>query len=77
MKVRILEDKECSAYKLAKSICIRHGHKVYFDGVPDVAIAPLLTQKISIEEINEPLFGTLIFHPSPLKVVFYSPDTDI
>lgn len=32
----------------------------------DVAIAPLLTRKISESEINAPRLGTLIFHPSLL-----------
>lgn len=32
----------------------------------DVAIAPLLTEKVSDEELAEPKLGTLIFHPSPL-----------
>lgn len=32
----------------------------------DVAIAPLLTRKLSAGEANAPRFGTLIFHPSLL-----------
>lgn len=32
----------------------------------DVAIAPLLTEKIRGEELAEPKLGTLIFHLSPL-----------
>lgn len=43
----------------------RLGHKIVDSGA-DIAIAPLLTEKISNEQISEPLFGTLIFHPSPL-----------
>jgi formyltetrahydrofolate dehydrogenase len=31
-----------------------------------VVIAPLLTRKIPVEELNAPLLGTLVFHPSPL-----------
>lgn len=66
MKIKILGDSTTPAYQLAKSVCVRHGHKVCFDGIPDLAIAPLLTEKIGTDEINEPLLGTLIFHPSPL-----------
>ena len=32
----------------------------------DVAIAPLLIERVSNEELAEPNLGTLIFHPSPL-----------
>lgn len=32
----------------------------------DVAIAPLLTKKLTRDEINLPRYGTLIFHPSLL-----------
>lgn len=32
----------------------------------DTAIAPLLTKKVSNEELAKPNLGTLIFHPSPL-----------
>lgn len=66
MNIKILGDSATPAYQIAKSVCTRHGHKVYFDGIPDIAIAPLLTEKISLDVINEPLMGTLIFHPSPL-----------
>lgn len=31
-----------------------------------VAIAPLLTEKVSDQVLNGPQLGTLIFHPSPL-----------
>lgn len=46
-------------------------HKLGFptvenDILADVAIAPLLNKKLSVQQINEPVFGTLIFHPSPL-----------
>ena len=36
------------------------------DSDADITIAPLLTKKISNEQLKEPLHGTLIFHPSPL-----------
>jgi formyltetrahydrofolate dehydrogenase len=42
------------------------GHKISDNGLSHVAVAPLLTRKITLEEINYPLLGTLIFHPSPL-----------
>ena len=41
------------------------GHKIV-ESDANLAIAPLLTKKVSNEELSEPLFGTLIFHPSPL-----------
>jgi methionyl-tRNA formyltransferase len=65
MKIKILGDKEIAAVQSAREIVRALGHKIVERGA-DVAIAPLLTTKISEEEINEPLFGTLIFHPSPL-----------
>ena len=35
-------------------------------GKADVAVAPLLTQKLAPKDYNEPRYGTLIFHPSLL-----------
>lgn len=66
MKINILGNEGTPAYERAKAVVLSLGHKVRFDGIADLAIAPLLVEKISIEEIHEPWFGTLIFHPSPL-----------
>jgi formyltetrahydrofolate dehydrogenase len=68
MKIKILGDRETEAYKIATNVVMSLGHKIVFDEgeMADLAIAPLLTQKISGEKINEPWIGTLIFHPSPL-----------
>ena len=42
------------------------GYSFCTDEPTDLAIAPLLTEKLSFSEISAPLYGTLIFHPSPL-----------
>ncbi|MDR0206054.1 MAG: formyl transferase [Bacteroidales bacterium] len=58
--------KKGEAYKAASDLVIALGHCIATNGLSHVAIAPLLTQKITLQEINYPLLGTLIFHPSPL-----------
>ncbi len=69
MVISILGDEKTKAFQISAEIIEKAGHTVndgrYF--VADLAIAPLLTQKISDDEINEPALGTLIFHPSPLS----------
>lgn len=65
MKVKVLGDNYAPAVLSAHQLVRRLGHKIVDSGA-DIAIAPLLTEKISNEQISEPLFGTLIFHPSPL-----------
>jgi len=67
MKIKILGSKETPAYILAERLVHDLGHKTVESALlADVAIAPLLTEKLTEEEINAPLMGTLIFHPSPL-----------
>jgi len=68
MVVKILGNKETVAYKVAEECVREKGYRVsYGDSVAcDLAIAPLLTEKVSPEALREPLYGTLIFHPSPL-----------
>ncbi|MDR3141952.1 MAG: formyl transferase [Tannerellaceae bacterium] len=41
-------------------------HLVTSTELPDIAIAPLLTERLAEERLFRPLYGTLIFHPSPL-----------
>jgi formyltetrahydrofolate dehydrogenase len=65
MKIKVLGDNYAPAVQQACELVRRVGHKIVDSGA-DLAIAPLLTQKIGEKEIREPLFGTLIFHPSPL-----------
>jgi len=65
MKIKILGDKNAPAVQTACEIVRSLGHKIVENGA-DLAIAPFLTEKISEKEIKKPLFGTLIFHPSPL-----------
>ena len=48
---------------MVKQWALRSGMTLFF---VDVAIAPLLTEKIDARELSEPELGTLIFHPSPL-----------
>jgi len=68
MTVKILGDEGTAAHTAAKAVVEGLGHRVddgrYF--VVDLAIAPLLTRIIPAGELNKPIHGTLIFHPSPL-----------
>lgn len=68
MVVKILGSRETPAYKAAEECVREKGHRVLYgdSGTCDLAIAPLLTEKVSPEALREPLYGTLIFHPSPL-----------
>lgn len=68
MVVRILGDENTAAFAAAKAVIESLGHTVD-DGsffFVNLAVAPLLTRIVSEEELNEPIYGTLIFHPSPL-----------
>lgn len=68
MVVKILGSRETPAYKAAEECVREKGHRVFYgdSGTCDLAIAPLLTEKVPSEVLKEPLYGTLIFHPSPL-----------
>lgn len=68
MIVRILGDTSTAAYKAAKVKIRRMGHAVWDSSYfyCDIAVAPLLTTKLTREELCDPMHGTLIFHPSPL-----------
>ena len=68
MVVRILGQKDTLAYKEAEQVVKEMGLAVWDETYffVDVAIAPLLTEKVGDEELAGPRLGTLIFHPSPL-----------
>jgi methionyl-tRNA formyltransferase len=66
MKIRIYGNETVEAVRAARGLVERLAHTVTECTACDVAIAPLLTRKLSENEINAPRFGTLIFHPSPL-----------
>lgn len=68
MVVKILGNKETEAYKSARSIIQAKGHQIWNEQYIcyDLAIAPLLTEKVTDAELKGPEIGTLIFHPSPL-----------
>lgn len=68
MIIEVLGGKDTDAYKAAVSVIEKLGIRVAGgpDEIADLAIAPLLTYKLSPEEANKPRLGTLIFHPSPL-----------
>lgn len=68
MVIKLLGEPNTPAYLAAKAIIKKLGHAIYDPEYfsCDLAVAPLLTYKISLEELNEPLQGTLVFHPSPL-----------
>ncbi len=68
MKLLILGDRNTLAYKTAYDLAVKYGFIDLVDNFEDadLAIAPLLTKILRIEEIKAPRIGTLIFHPSPL-----------
>jgi formyltetrahydrofolate dehydrogenase len=66
MKIKILGKCDTPAYALAREVVAKTGHSFCVTEDADLAIAPLLTEKLSISEISASRFGTLIFHPSPL-----------
>jgi methionyl-tRNA formyltransferase len=68
MKIEILGNQNTHAYRLASTLINRLGHKIVnrTELIPDVAVAPLLTDRLTKDELQYPAFGTLIFHPSPL-----------
>ena len=75
MVVKILGNSDTTAYKEAervvKSLGLAVWNETYF--FVDVAIAPLLIERVSNEELAEPNLGTLIFHPSPLRMAEVHP----
>lgn len=68
MVIEIYGNPDTLAYKVARQVILDLEHEITngIDQLPDLAIAPLLTYKISPEELHKPRLGTLIFHPSPL-----------
>ncbi|OAV63947.1 Methionyl-tRNA formyltransferase [Bacteroidales bacterium Barb6] len=67
MKVKVWGSKDTAAFDAAVSLITDTGHKIIMDGEScDLAVTPLLTDILTGEELRKPLFGTLIFHPSPL-----------
>jgi methionyl-tRNA formyltransferase len=68
MKIEILGNQNTHAYRLANDLVTNLGHKIVnrAELVPDIAVAPLLTDRLTKDELLYPAFGTLIFHPSPL-----------
>jgi len=67
MKIELLGNNSTEACKLTYCLLIGLGHKIVTrSNRPEIAVAPLLTDILSTEELFRPLHGTLIFHPSPL-----------
>lgn len=67
MVIRILGDKETTAYRAVEALLKTKGYTKWCEGYRyDLAIAPLLTSKVPDEELKLADIGTLIFHPSPL-----------
>ncbi|MDX9747402.1 MAG: formyltransferase family protein [Paludibacter sp.] len=68
MKVSILGIEGTPAYIAALEVVSGTNNTLCSptDAGCHIAVAPLLTTKLSNEEINRPMLGTLIFHPSPL-----------
>lgn len=65
MRINILGEPGTPAYIACWQLIVERNHRLTADD-PHLSIAPLLTRILSIEEINAPSLGTLIFHPSPL-----------
>jgi formyltetrahydrofolate dehydrogenase len=69
MKVVVLGNSEDMAYKMAENLINEKlGFIEIVQGLDecDLAIAPLLTEILSIDKIKLPEIGVLVFHPSPL-----------
>lgn len=67
MRIELMGNSTTEANRLARELLISLGHKILIHSdQPDITIAPLLMKKLSTKELFKPLFGTLIFHPSPL-----------
>jgi methionyl-tRNA formyltransferase len=66
MNSKILGEKGTAAYIAAARLVTKLGHTLNEHADIDIAIAPLLTQILSPDELTKPRYGTLIFHPSPL-----------
>lgn len=67
LTIKLLGSSDTPAYTLAEVLIRRLGHTLANEPhVADVAIAPLLTERVPTELLNAPRLGTLIFHPSPL-----------
>jgi methionyl-tRNA formyltransferase len=65
MRINVLGDTDTPAYYACSELVLARGHLITRKE-PVLAIAPLLTQILSVEDIRLPDLGTLIFHPSPL-----------
>ena len=65
MRINILGNPGTLAYTACWQLIVERNHCMTADD-PHLSIAPLLTRILGLEEINAPLLGTLIFHPSPL-----------
>ncbi|MBP3253898.1 MAG: formyl transferase [Bacteroidales bacterium] len=68
MIVDVIGKKDCIAYNKAVQSVKRLGLAVYDETYyyKSIAVAPLLTEKITDEQIKEYPLGVLVFHPSPL-----------
>lgn len=68
MVIKILGERDTPAFKTSDALIRRMGHVVHNNNYfyCDLAVAPLLTKKLTDWELLEPIKGTLIFHPSPL-----------
>ena len=68
MIIKVHGDSATPAVAASIDLCKRLGHAIYDCSYYycDVAIAPLLTRKLTPEELSEPVYGVLLFHPSPL-----------
>jgi methionyl-tRNA formyltransferase len=67
MKISLLGKRDCPAFQMSRDMLLGKGHGIVsHNAIPDLAVAPLLTEILSEDMMSAPLFGTLIFHPSPL-----------
>lgn len=68
MVVKIHGEENTVAFEAAKALVLKLGHSISPSTIcnTDLAIAPLLTRILSEDILETPVYGTLIFHPSPL-----------
>jgi methionyl-tRNA formyltransferase len=70
LRIKLLGNNTTIAYSMTLELIQKLGHTAISENdcvdMYHLAIAPLLTNKISEAELAEPIIGTLVFHPSPL-----------
>lgn len=66
MKIKVLSSYNGEAYNKTVDLLRSRGHKINCTPEYDLTVCPDFDNILSDNELNEPLIGTLVFHPSPL-----------